>query len=93
MSKKSSNSRQLREVEKVMKTIEKPKLIQETKKSKKSSVGQETIVIDPALKDQYNVIKKDILKLRKDLSDGYDMAKTAVEKERKGFLKQFFADK
>jgi hypothetical protein len=37
-------------------------------------------VIDP-LKEQYEVIREDILKLREDLSKGFDLAKSTIEKK------------
>ena len=42
-------------------------------------------------KQQYEIIRKDIMKLKKDLQKGYDMAKGVVEK--KGFLNQFIKTK
>ncbi|MGE3608885.1 MAG: hypothetical protein AB7I27_04800 [Bacteriovoracaceae bacterium] len=44
-----------------------------------------------ALKEQYNEIRKDLIKLRQDLSKGYGLAKTMME--RKGFVKQFLKTK
>lgn len=41
---------------------------------------KKTSVIEP-LKEQYEVIRKDVLKLREDLSKGYDMARAALEKK------------
>jgi hypothetical protein len=40
------------------------------------------------LRDQYDVIREDIMKLREDLQKGYDMAKGAVD--RKNLLGQLF---
>jgi len=37
-------------------------------------------VIDP-LKEQYEVIRGDLMKLREDLSKGYDLAKSTLEKK------------
>lgn len=42
-----------------------------------------------SLRDQYEVIREDVLKLRKDLQKGYDMAKSTVEK--KGFIRELFS--
>ncbi len=39
-----------------------------------------------SLSEQYNVIKKDLLKLREDLSKGYDLTKGLIE--RKGFINE-----
>lgn len=41
--------------------------------------------VDPSLREQYEVIRKDLLKLRDDLAKGYDLAKNMVDK--KGFVK------
>jgi hypothetical protein len=41
----------------------------------------------PSLRAQYEIIRNDVIKLRDDLTKGYDMAKTMVEK--KGFITQF----
>jgi hypothetical protein len=43
---------------------------------------------DPSLRDQYAIIREDLLKLREDLQKGYDMAKGMVEK--RGLLGQLF---
>jgi hypothetical protein len=55
--------------------------------SKKLSAGpvnekseEKTSVIDP-LKDQYEVIRQDVLRLRDDLSKGYDLIKETFEKK------------
>lgn len=42
-------------------------------------------------KQQYEIIRKDVMKLKKDLQKGYDMARRVVEK--KGFLNQFIKTK
>ncbi len=36
---------------------------------------------DNGLVQQYRIIREDILKLRKDINHGYDMAKDAMEKK------------
>lgn len=41
---------------------------------------------DPTFREQYEVIRDDIMKLRTDLQKGYDMAKDVVEK--RGILRQ-----
>lgn len=43
------------------------------------------------LQNQYNVIRKDILKLREDLQKGYDMARGMVD--RKSLIKDFLKAK
>lgn len=56
-----------------------------SKKATKRTVNSDKLL---SLKDQYDVIKEDFLKLRRDLQKGYDMAKDTVEK--KSFLNQLF---
>lgn len=43
------------------------------------------------LKNQYNIIREDVLKLRDDLQKGYDMARGMVD--RKSMLKDFLKAK
>lgn len=43
------------------------------------------------LKNQYNIIREDVLKLRADLQKGYDMARGMVD--RKSMLKDFLKAK
>jgi hypothetical protein len=49
------------------------------------ATDKKTSVVDP-LRDQYEVIRKDLLKLREDLSKGYDMAREVLE--RKGLINE-----
>lgn len=49
--------------------------------NKKNSDSGESTSEDSALMEQYRVIKEDLLKLRKDVTRGYDMAKEAVDKK------------
>lgn len=56
-----------------------------TRKSKKESNEVS------ALKEQYNIIRKDLMKLRDDLTRGYDMARNVMEK--KGFVRQLLKSK
>ena len=60
--------------------------------SKKASAApaseKKTSVIDP-LKDQYEVIREDVLKLRDDLSKGYDLVKQTFE--RKGVISELLS--
>ncbi len=44
--------------------------------------------LESDLKKQYEIIKKDLIKLRNDLTKGFDMAKSCAEK--KGTIKNFF---
>lgn len=57
-----------------------------------TSIAKDKIVanLDPTLKDQYNVIRKDLLKLREDLAKGYDMAKSV---DKKNLVKQLLDTK
>ena len=49
------------------------------------SSGKSTPVVE--LKDQYNVIREDIMKLREDLTRGYDLARDYVVKfDTKAFV-------
>jgi hypothetical protein len=59
------------------------------KNSKKTgSSGRATKVSPEAqLKDQYNIIREDITKLRDDLAKGYDLARNFIDK--KGMLRSY----
>ncbi len=46
---------------------------------------------DSALQNQYKIIREDLMRLRKDISEGYDIAKTRVEKT--GFFRQLLKTK
>jgi 23S rRNA G2069 N7-methylase RlmK/C1962 C5-methylase RlmI len=46
---------------------------------------------DSALQNQYKIIREDLMKLRKDITEGYDIAKTRVEKT--GFFRQLLKTK
>lgn len=46
-----------------------------------SPVSEKKVSIIDPLKEQYEVIREDILKLREDLSKGYDLAKSTIEKK------------
>ena len=46
---------------------------------------------ESALQNQYKIIREDLMKLRRDISEGYDMAKTRVEKT--GFFRQLLKTK
>ncbi|WP_408098383.1 hypothetical protein ACJVC5_05590 [Peredibacter sp. HCB2-198] len=76
MSRKTSGKQRKSHTDKVLKTINKN--AQTASPVTKSKVSTN---IDPSLKDQYNLIRKDLLKLREDLAKGYDMTKTLVEKK------------
>jgi hypothetical protein len=49
-------------------------------------------VTEENIKEQYQIIRKDILKLREDLSKGYDMARGMVQ-EQKGYISQLLKNK
>lgn len=57
-----------------------------SKKVSKAS-GASRNVSTAALKEQYHVIRDDLMKLRKDLEKGYDLAKGAAG-DKKGLLNQ-----
>lgn len=40
-----------------------------------------------AMSDQYNVIRKDVLKLREDLSHAYDLIKKLMQNQQKKVMK------
>lgn len=46
---------------------------------------------DSALQNQYKIIREDLMRLRKDITEGYDIAKTRVEKT--GFFRQLLKTK
>lgn len=85
MGRKSTDNKRKSHTEKVLKTM-KPVQTASTAVKEKAPTN-----LDPSLKEQYNVIRKDLLKLREDLAKGYDMAKNLVEK--KGLVKQFLNTK
>lgn len=60
----------------------------------KSGKGPINVKVSPVVKkkvaglqDQYEIIRQDFQKLKRDLSEGYDMAKKQVEET--GFFRQF----
>lgn len=63
------------------------RLLKGIKKASKATSALENVDVS-GLREQYKVIREDIIKLRNDLQKGYDMAKGAVEK--KSFLNQIF---
>lgn len=87
MSNKLMGNKRRNQAEKVLKNA--------TKRASRSEaatvVKQLSKNVDPSLRNQYDVIRKDLLKLRSDLAKGYDLAKSAVE--RKGFVKQLLGVK
>ena len=87
MSKKAARTKHRADVDTALRNLSKPGIKTKTTPAK----GKEFLNVDPALKEQYNVIKQDLLKLREDLSRGYDMAKSTVEK--KGFIRELLTSK
>src|SRR5665647_480617 len=59
----------------------------ETATKKKKSEAKRP---DAALREQYSVIRSDIIRLRDDLSKGYEMAKSVIDK---GFVKDLLRAK
>ncbi len=49
--------------------------------NKKSDESHESSNDESGLSEQYRVIKEDLMKLRDDVTRGYDMAKDAVDKK------------
>ncbi len=68
------------------------KILQKMSKKAKANTAESSATrssqVEPSLSEQYDVIRSDILKLRDDLSKGYDMAKGMIE--RKGLINQLF---
>lgn len=90
MSTKLVDNKRRNHAEKVLRTASK-KTKNEAEASATAVKAQIKKNIDPSLREQYEVIRKDLLKLRDDLAKGYDLAKTMVEK--KGFVKQLLSVK
>lgn len=88
MSAKKSIAKKKASVDKVMKSISRPLTKANIDKALKEGI---TVKVDPTLKEQYDTIRNDLLKLRSDLASGYDVAKKLVEK--KGFTRKLFSVK
>ena len=84
MSSKLLDSKKRNHADKILQKMSK-KASAETAKPVESSTTKSS-TSGPTLSDQYEVIRGDILKLRDDLSKGYDMAKGMIE--RKGLINQ-----
>jgi len=52
-----------------------------TKKASRPNTNSSKSSVHVTLKDQYEVIKQDILKLRDDLSKGYDLVRNLTDKK------------
>jgi hypothetical protein len=72
-------------LQKLSKQASEPAAKHETS-STESSSSTPSVTSLSTLKEQYEVIREDVLKLREDLTKGYDLAKGMVEK--KGFINQ-----
>lgn len=88
MSTKKTTGKKKTSVDKVMKSVSRPLSKVNVDKAVREGI---TLKVDPTLKEQYDTIRKDILKLREDISSGYDVARKLVEK--KGFAKKLFSVK
>lgn len=84
MSSKLLDSKKRNHADKILQKMSK-KASAETAKPVESSTTKSS-TSGPTLSEQYEVICGDILKLRDDLSKGYDMAKGMIE--RKGLINQ-----
>lgn len=89
MSSKLLESKKRNHAEKILQKMSK-KASANTSKPVESSATR-SAKPEPTLSEQYEVIRSDILKLRDDLSKGYDMAKGMIE--RKGLINQLLKAK
>lgn len=89
MSSKLLDSKKRNHAEKILQKMSK-KASANTSKPVESSATR-SAKPEPTLSEQYEVIRSDILKLRDDLSKGYDMAKGMIE--RKGLINQLLKAK
>jgi gas vesicle protein len=69
----------------------KPRKYQEINMAKKMKLNpeipKEKIESKDVMSDQYNVIRKDVLKLREDLSHAYDLIKKLMQNQQKKVMK------
>lgn len=79
MSNKLVDNKRRNHADKVLQAMSK-KATQPGSPTASTATEKKVSVIDP-LKEQYDVIREDLLKLREDLSKGYDLAKTTLEKK------------
>jgi hypothetical protein len=89
MSNKLVDNKRSSHAEKVLKTMSK-KATQPGSPTASPVSEKKVSVIDP-LREQYDVIREDILKLREDLSKGYDLARSTFEK--KGLISELLKSK
>lgn len=85
MSNKLVDNKRRSHAEKVLQTMSKKASQPGSPTASPAQEKKNVSVIDP-LKEQYEVIREDIMKLREDLSKGYDLAKSTLEK--KGLIGQ-----
>lgn len=90
MSKKLFENKRRNHADKILQTMSKKASQPGSPLAAAPSAKKSTSVIDP-LKEQYDVIRKDVLKLREDLAKGYDMAREALEK--KGLISELLKAK
>ena len=79
MSNKLVDNKRRSHADKILQTMSK-KASQPGSPSASPAAEKKVSVIDP-LKEQYEVIREDLMKLREDLSKGYDLAKSTIEKK------------
>ena len=84
MSSKLLDSKKRNHADKILQKMSKKASADTTKPFESQATKSSTSA--PTLGEQYEVIRGDILKLRDDLSKGYDMAKSMIE--RKGLINQ-----
>jgi hypothetical protein len=89
MSNKMVDNKRRNHVEKVLQTMSK-KATQSGSPTASPAPEKKVSVIDP-LREQYDVIREDLLKLREDLSKGYDLARSTLEK--KGLISELLKSK
>jgi hypothetical protein len=73
-------------VEKVLHKMSKKASQPKSSNSETEESIEGEVVDTSTLREQYEIIRTDILKLREDLSKGYDIARSMLEK--KGFITQ-----
>lgn len=66
------------------KSMQNEKMLKGVRKRGAKSVGQNVLKAgqDKSLREQYDLIRDDLIKLKQDIQKGYSMAKVAVEKKK-----------
>lgn len=90
MSSKLLDSKKRNHAEKILQRMSKKASANTASKPVETSASRSKEA-DTTLSEQYEIIRSDILKLRDDLSKGYDMAKGMIE--RKGLINQLLKAK